>query len=408
MSHRFLLLSNFYPPQVKGGAELACAHLARWLARHGEVVGVLTLTAPDDPESTTEEEPGLTVYRRRIPNVYEVFEHLTAAPWKKPFWHALDHFHPTAAATLRAVIDDFRPDLVNTHNLTGLGYNLWNTLGALRFPVIVTCHDLTLLCLRQSMFKRDANCKTQCAVCRVSAAVRGHYVRKIERLAFVSPSRALLKSIEPVFPAHAARGIHLPNPLAFPTRSEPKPAGSVIEILYVGQVSPHKGVPFLLEVLDSLPDKSRFRLTVVGRGASLDPLRAQYAGRDWVRFAGFVPPDDVDGYMRAADVLVVPSIWYENQPLVVLQARSLGLPIMVSDQGGLPELVEDGSFGRVLGAGDPVAWREALLALTEDPTIADRWQREALARREEFAPDTLGQRFLEIADELIARPCASS
>jgi len=404
---RILLITNFYPPHVKGGAELAAAHLAAWLARNGQQVGVLTLAPPGEPDSVRVEAPGLTVFRRNIPNVYHALQHVGAAGWKKPFWHVLDHFHPLAAARLREVIAEFRPDVVNTHNLQGLGYNLWQVLGDLDLPVLVALHDLSLMCLRQSMFKNGENCARQCGICRVSAAIRGRYLRSIRRLDFISASRALLGVVKGAFPANAGRGIYLQNPLDFPLRTEVSPTGSVIRLLYAGQVSPHKGVPFLLDVLNSLPQKDRFKITVVGKGGSLAGLQETYRGCDWVRFTGFVAPEAVDGYMREADVLIVPSLWYENQPLVILQARALGLPLMLSDRGGLPELVQDGAFGRVLEAGNRDVWREALQSVTEDPALVARWKKEALARCAEFNVDDLGHRYIGIVRALIRGQCAS-
>jgi glycosyltransferase involved in cell wall biosynthesis len=401
---RILLLSNLFPPHVKGGAELACAHLAEWLAAHGHTVGVMTLAAPDEVESVKTEAPGLTVFRKRIPNVYHTFNHVTAALWKKPAWHLIDHYQPIGAARLREVLAEFRPQVVNTHNIQGMGYNLWGVLAKAGVPVLVTLHDLGLLCFRQSMFKHGQNCGTQCLVCKASAAVRGHYVGLIEKLAFVSPSRALLTALDGALPSHASPGIHLPNPLNFPTRSTTPPTGSVTRLLYVGQVTAHKGVPFLLEALEALSDKGKFQLTVVGKGDCLDPLREKYRDCAWVRFTGFVAPEAVGGYMKEADVLLVPSLWYENQPLVVLQARALALPLMVSDRGGLPELVEDGVFGRVLEAGNRAVWEQALQEITADPPRLDRWKAEALVRQAEFAVDALGRRYVEIVQHLLPSP----
>lgn len=400
---RILLVSNLYPPHVKGGAELACAHLAAWLAGHGQEVGVLTLAPPGEPESTLREANGVTIFRRQIPNVYHTFDHLQAAGWKKPLWHLIDHFNPVAVRKLSEVLEEFRPDVVNTHHFQGMGYNLWKTLATRGLPVLVTLHDLGLKCLRQSMFKNGLNCATQCLICKVSSNVRGRYVGAIERLRFVSPSQALLRALEGVFPPQAGPGLHLPNPLSFPTREEVGPTGTPVRLLYVGQVSTHKGVPFLLEALSRLRAPERFQLTVVGRGQALESLQAQYADAPWVRFSGFVPPEQVESYMRAADLLLVPSLWYENQPLVVLQARALGLPLLVSDRGGLPELVEP-SFGRVLPAGDSAAWLAALDEATGDPALLDRWKEAALRRQDEFAPDRLGKRYLAILQEL-TQPC---
>jgi glycosyltransferase involved in cell wall biosynthesis len=138
----------------------------------------------------------------------------------------------------------------------------------------------------------------------------------------------------------------------------------------------------------------------------LETLRARYAGQDWVRFEGFVAPDRVGEYMAASDLLLIPSLWIENAPLVASEAISLALPMLTSDRGGLPELVVDGETGRALPAGDAPAWQTALLAVLREPALLARWRQNAGQRRRDFDADTLGGRYLQLVEQTIAAPRA--
>lgn len=399
---RILLISNFFPPHVKGGAEIACAHLAAWLAAQGHAVAVFTLAPPGAGDSTEDTAQGFRIYRRVIANVYHTHEHERAPGWKKPLWHLLDHRQPNSPGVLREVLADFRPDLVNTHAMQGMGCNIWEQLGAADLPVVVTLHDPGLVCIRSSMFKNGRTCERLCAPCVVSKRIKAAYLRRIRRLSFASPSRALLELLRPHLPAHARHAEYVPNPLMFrPVALHSRTTGPV-ELLYVGQISEHKGVAFIIEVIEALGRPRDFRLTLLGRGPLLEPLRARFAGRDWVRFEGFVPPEKVADYMAASDALLVPSLWVENAPLVAMEAIALGLPMLTSDQGGLPELVRDEETGRVLRMGDREQWRSALMALADDRAQRNGWKVAAQARRTEFDADVLGRRYLALLEKTVA------
>jgi glycosyltransferase involved in cell wall biosynthesis len=177
------------------------------------------------------------------------------------------------------------------------------------------------------------------------------------------------RALEWGVPAHKLRVLPL-GAVAGPTR--PRLAGPRKRMGYVGTLAPHKGVHVLLEAFRALarPDCS---LDVVGNPA-LDPaysarLRTLAAGDRRVRFRGAIPPDEIGELWDELDLLVLPSLWWENSPLTVLEALAAGIPVVASRTGGVPEIVPDGA-GAFVPPGDVAALRGTLEAVLEGRCLA--------------------------------------
>lgn len=361
----------------------------------------MTLAPPGASDSIEDSPDGYRIFRMRIPNVYHTYVHDRVPAWKKPFWHLIDQRNPFSRKALDEVISEFRPDVVNTHNLQGMGYNLWALLGKANLPVLVTLHDPSVVCIRSSMFRNGETCTRLCRSCDLSRRVKKSYLESIEKVTFASPSRALLSILGRYLPPNCVEARHLPNPLGFKRKQLTARKHDCVELLYVGQISTHKGVEFLLSVLEEMKPEGRFRLTLLGRGSLLDPLRTRFSGKEWVRFEGFVAPEKVSGQMAESDVLLIPSLWVENAPLVAMEAIGLGLPMITSSKGGLPELVEHEVTGLILEAGNRVEWKEALSNLAGNREMITKWKGNALHRRREFDVDLLGERYLALVRRTI-------
>jgi glycosyltransferase involved in cell wall biosynthesis len=130
--------------------------------------------------------------------------------------------------------------------------------------------------------------------------------------------------------------------------------------LYLGRLSPEKGVETLLEAWRSAPGK----LLVVGGGPDADALRrAAPAG---VEFAGEVDSGDVAVIVAKARALLVPSRWYEAAPRGITEAYAAGVPVLASRIGALEEAVTDDISGWLLPHDDPAAWAAAAERLSDD------------------------------------------
>jgi glycosyltransferase involved in cell wall biosynthesis len=120
---------------------------------------------------------------------------------------------------------------------------------------------------------------------------------------------------------------------------------------------------------------------MIGSGRMASQVRARVAAeRLPVDVQGPLPPTDVAEHLREAAVAVLPALWWENCPMAILEAAALGVPVVASDVGGIPELVTNGRTGLLVPPGDPDALAGAVNRLVDHPESAARMGREAWAR----------------------------
>jgi glycosyltransferase involved in cell wall biosynthesis len=163
-----------------------------------------------------------------------------------------------------------------------------------------------------------------------------------------------------------------------PRESPPRSDGSV-EALCIGTFYEVKGHRYLIEAMRILKDRGRsVRLTLVGEGpdeAALRELAAREGVAELITFAGPRTRDEVLAHLRAADLLVVPSIPTESGrregiPVVLMEAMASGVPVVASGISGIPELVEDGTSGLLVPPKDPPALAAAIERIADDPRLA--------------------------------------
>ena len=205
---------------------------------------------------------------------------------------------------------------------------------------------------------------------------------------------------------------------ADPERYFPEPDAVRTGILFVGRLTPHKGIDRLIE---ALPMGARLRV-VGSAGHDARPperdypllLRRLAAARD-VEFLGPVPDRDLPVLYRRAQVLVIPSVHRtcygreiavsELLGLAALEAMASGTPVVCSDVGGLPEVVEDGVTGFVVAPGNVDELRERIEQVLDDGMLAARLGRNGRERvLEKFTWEACAGRCLEAYSELASQP----
>jgi len=150
-----------------------------------------------------------------------------------------------------------------------------------------------------------------------------------------------------------------------------------VRIGFLGTLAPHKGPHVLLDAFARLPAELRARASLTLHGpthhspeyvAGLE-REARALG---ARLAGAVARERVPAVLAATDLLVVPSVWYENSPFAIHEARATRTPVLVSDLGGMAELVEDGRDGWRFRVGDAEHLAEHLERVLRDPSALAR------------------------------------
>lgn len=338
---RILQLNTYADPL--GGAEVYSLNLTQELTRRGHEVGFFgtsPVRAVDEPRLRVVQRPA---YDPRV-------------LWSEP-------------AVSRALADfaaRLQPEVIHVHNVFSLGLDVMETLGGLGVPTVQTVHDFNRLCPNSWCVRGDgAPCPGGIgAQCFRHACERNYPFDAEVALHALLRHRALLELVDAAICPSVAlaqrlaaqgqrRIVHLPNAI----EPIPPPVGverAAKELLYVGRLDPEKGVETLLEALSILRRRDpgvTLRLAVGGNppARELDRLR---------RLPGLalftsVPRAELGTFYARATACVVPSIWFENAPLVALEAQAAGLPMIASRIGGLPELVDDGVTGFTFRPRDP-------------------------------------------------------
>jgi glycosyltransferase involved in cell wall biosynthesis len=172
---------------------------------------------------------------------------------------------------------------------------------------------------------------------------------------FLCPSRFLLEKMQD-WGEPPGKLRYLPNPVEL--SKEPVVRGGGY-LLYAGRLAVEKGLESFLEAALQIPE---LPVKIAGRGPETERLASlvRSKGASHIEFLGFQSPEVLAQIRMRAEALVLPSIWYENASLSILEAMGDGLPCLVSRIGGNPELVEDGVTGFLAKPGDAGDWVRVL------------------------------------------------
>jgi glycosyltransferase involved in cell wall biosynthesis len=267
---------------------------------------------------------------------------------------------------------ELHPDVVHVHNLYPmLSPAVLRTAAA---PVVVTLHNYRLLCLPATFLRDDRACEDCLGKLPwrgVHRCYRGSAAGSAALAASLGLHRragtfrhvaAFLAVSEFVRDKHVEAGMDAGRIRVKPNFVAPMPrrAGPGGDFLYLGRLSPEKGLDRLVGQWRDVPG----RLVVVGDGP--DRARLEAAAPDTVEFRGSVPPDQVGPYLARARALVLPSICYEGAPRTVVEAYAAGVPVIANRNGALPSVVADGVTGLLVDPARPGGWRDALGQLGDD------------------------------------------
>lgn len=171
-----------------------------------------------------------------------------------------------------------------------------------------------------------------------------------------------------------------------------------VRIGFVGRLETVKVPQAMIELANRLPEAD---LVIAGSGSLAEDLadRSRQAGvADRIDFAGFVDP--IEPLLASLDILVVPSL-SESSPIVILEAQALGVPVIATNVGGIPEMVIDGVTGLLVPAQDPDALEAAVRRLLSEPELRDRIVDDARRRVElESTLERMVMRYREVFDDL--------
>ncbi|WP_227354115.1 glycosyltransferase family 4 protein [Haladaptatus salinisoli] len=385
---RVLQVVHALPTDTLGGTELYTAELAERLDREHEV----RIAAPSDERAAVGGVPVLPLPAAET----QGDDGLSGT------------VRPDVDARVAEVLDSFDPDVVHLQHFKGLSSSIPTLCAERDVACVATLHDFWTRCHREQLYRPEGTlCSgpesvAKCADCYRAAAKRtkadggservsgrrsvdDRYRVPVERrrsqlseaLAatdlLISPSTFLRETFveygtDPDDVVTCRNGIAVER--FEDTGFDP---AEPLRFGYAGRIAESKGVHLLLEAFRRV--EGDVRLDIFGE---FDPetryhSRLARSADDRVRFHGRY--DDKASPYRAMDVLVLPSLWYENSPLVIQEAFASGVPVVTGDVGGMAELVDDGRDGLTFEVGNADSLAETLRTLAESPVRVERLRR---------------------------------
>ena len=333
---RILLSNKFY--YRRGGDCIYMLNLEQLLKEHGHEVAVYSMEYPDNLA---------TVWSGYWPSNMSKLNAIV-----RPFGvqQVKDRF--------RCLLDDFKPDVVHLNNIhTQLSPVIAEIAHQRDVRVVWTLHDYKLLCPRYDCLQ---NGQTICEECfEDKKAVLRHTCMKNSRIAsmiaYLEAKKWNRKRLEKATDVFVCPSQFMANKMmqgGFYSKKQ-EVLCNFIDVekckrdsydkedyyCFIGRLSHEKGAKTLIEAANQLP----YPLVVIGGGPLMEELKAM--AHPNIEFVGFKQWDEIKELVGKARFSVIPSEWYENNPLSVIEAECLGTPVLGARIGGIPELIDEGVTG---------------------------------------------------------------
>jgi glycosyltransferase involved in cell wall biosynthesis len=399
---------------VNGGAGKVALGSARGLAARGFRVSLLCGVGPVDPSLFG--VPNLSVICLDQQDLLGNPNRAAAA--MQGIWNT------HAAAALRTILRDLphAHTVVHVHMWgKALSSSVVRAASAMGFPVVLTLHDFLAACPTGTLFHHPSQsiCKltpmsAQCVLSRCDARNYGHKLWRVGRqLAQIGPGRlpsgvALFLAISPLceavmrrhLPASATMRM-VPNPIEI-AQAPPVAVGDNARFAFIGRLAAEKGPV----VFATAAEQAGVEAVFIGDGELRDAVQA---ANPRAAITGWLAPESVRAHLRGARALVLPSLWYETQGLVVAEALAMGVPAIIADTSAARDFVTDGENGLLFRSGDAADLAAKIALLRDSPEVAARMGRCAWERYW-ARPDTMDRHLdaLEAAYAALGSPAEVS
>lgn len=290
-------------------------------------------------------------------------------------------YRPNAAEAIEGLVHSFKPDIAHLHIFYGqLSSSVIDALRRLKVPCVMTVHEYRLLCPISTLYTQRQGVCEMCAsgvkrhafslrcnrgspfASLLSAGeswIRDRYFNYLDHIDhFFMVSEFCRNKHAEYLPGIFQKSSVLYNFIGDQDLADaPYDVPDDAPFLYAGRLSYEKGVALLCSAFRDRPQQ---RLRIAGVGPLTESLSAEFADCSNIQFLGKLAANQLKEEMRQAKFTVVPSEWYENNPMSVLESFGMGTPVIGADIGGIPELVRPGSTGIIFAPSDKYSLLQAL------------------------------------------------
>lgn len=363
---KILIVNNYH--FSKGGADVHAMDQRKLLDSHGHQTSFFSMRHEQNPS------PNPT--NHYIENV----EFYNASPLKRLVAASKLVWNPESARKMRELLEKESFDVVHHHNIYHhITPSILPQISRKGIPSIITLHDLKLACPSYAALAHGKPCDRCAGGAYYNAILTGCHkgsriqsalvalestVSRVLKLyennisTFLVPSEFYYKKLLGAgIPQNRLKVLH--NFLDF-NLFEAKAGVEGDGFLFFGRLSIEKGLRTLIQAVMAIPG---MKLTLAGTGPQMEELKKLAEPcSDRIHFPGFVSGKPLQDLIKGSKAIVLPSEWYENFPLSVMEALAMGRPVVGANIGGIPEMVIPGKSGWLFESGN----KDALIAALQE------------------------------------------
>jgi glycosyltransferase involved in cell wall biosynthesis len=385
---RILVMAHAHPDFSLGGGEIAAYNLFKAYRESPRVEDAWYLGRADRGRGNT----GIIGKRRDNEYLWEQ----GIADWTMKSAHR-ESVQTWFADLVRAL----RPTIIHAHHYVHLGLDFIRVIRKIdpTIQIYLTLHEYIAICANDGqMIKTNGRlCSREslddCHNCFPHKSAEDFWLRKHHFQShfdlvdgFVSPSE-FLRDRYVAWGVPAEKIVVIENGQTDQSPLPPRELAAGVATRnrfgYFGQIHRYKGLDVVLKGLVSMSQEERAGIRLEVHGANLEHQPAEYQTmikelrgpleqEGVVRWVGPYQPHELRSRMAGVDWVIVPSVWWENSPMVIQEAYTSGRPLLASNIGGVAEKVHDGVTGIHVDAGNPLAWADALQTAAGH---TDEWER---------------------------------
>jgi len=369
---KIVLAHNHF--SVLGGAEVFYHEVGRVLEENGHEVAYFSVSEPGLDTEWSPYFPPATDYKNG-----SVISKLTG------FSSLI--YSTDAKKSFAKLLDDFQPDLVHVFAIyVGLTPSILDAAKNKHVPVVMSCNDYKHICPNYKLFRNGKICQ-DCKGGKFYKALTNKCCHKSMSYSFASSLEAYSHDILNIYKKNVSLFLFASEFMAEKTeefwgadkfkwgilRNPFNTENHVIQgntedyFLYFGRLIDEKGVDILLKAAKLVPE---IPIKIIGEGPGEKMLRAFAKENDLdnVEFLGPKWGVELNTILRNARSVVVPSLWHENFPYVILQAFAAGKTVIGTNRGGIPEMLHSEKFGWLYDAENPDQLAKVMLNISNLPT----------------------------------------
>ncbi len=394
---KICFITNLYPPNVLGGAEIIVEKMALNMLEHGHESIIIT-TSPDEEYHVINRDK-TTIYQLNTTKLYPTYKQTDAQGIKKHFWHILDLWNNSTLNVIKKILVEENVDVIHINNYKGLSLSCFKAGKDLNIPVIYESHDFSLICPRANLI--NGNNK----LCEKRNFICNQYVNQQRRLLndnvylLISPSQFMINKFKENDFFKNTDCIKIPLGVEYKSIKTVKEYNT-IDITYIGTLGKHKGVDTLINAFKEI-EGDYLKLHIIGKGYDEEEFKSLAKDDARIIFHGFVDNRNIKEYYEMSNILVIPSICYDNSPLVIYESFSTGTPVIGSDIGGIPELIEEEYNGLLFEAGNVNSLKEKLVKVINNKELLKKLEVNSYKSLPDNSMDVMVNKIIEQYNKVV-------